>query len=150
MTKTYDVAILGGGIVGRTLALLLARERLRVALVERPAAAGGSAPDIRAYALNAASRALLESVRAWPGEGDAVTPVRHMWVADADPLPEAEGIDALAAVHFGADTAPSDPLAWIVDVPALEAALGQAVAFQAGIDRLIDDAGARPKAGLTV
>lgn len=64
MTKTYDVAILGGGIVGRTLALLLARERLRVALVERAPPAGGATPDIRAYALNAASRALLESVRA--------------------------------------------------------------------------------------
>ena len=42
MTKTYDVAILGGGIVGRTLALLLARERLRVALVERAPPAGGA------------------------------------------------------------------------------------------------------------
>lgn len=150
MTKTYDVAILGGGIVGRTLALLLARERLRVALVERPAATEGSAPDIRAYALNAASRALLDSVRAWPDDGNAVTPVRHMWVADADPLPEAEGIDAEAAVRFDADKAASHPLAWIVDVPALEATLAQAVAFQAGIDRLIDHAGARPKAGLTV
>ncbi|OBS30223.1 hypothetical protein A9O67_03990 [Tepidimonas fonticaldi] len=150
MTKTYDVAILGGGIVGRTLALLLARERLRVALVERPPAGGATAPDIRAYALNAASRALLESVRAWPSEGDAVTPVRHMWVADADPIPDADGIDAAAAVRFDADTAAPHPLAWIVDVPALEATLAQAVAFQPGIERLTDDGGVRPKAALTV
>ncbi|WP_334154487.1 FAD-dependent monooxygenase [Tepidimonas sp.] len=150
MTKTYDVAILGGGIVGRTLALLLARERLRVALVERPPSGGATAPDIRAYALNAASRALLESVRAWPNEGDTVTPVRHMWAADADPIPDADGLDAAAAVRFDAGTAAPHPLAWIVDVPALEATLAQAVAFQPGIERLIDDGGVRPKAALTV
>jgi len=151
MAKTYDVAILGGGIVGRTLALLLARERLRVALVERSAVPEGTnAPDIRAYALNAASRALLESVRAWPGDATAVTPVRHMWVADADPLPDAHGIDAAAAVRFDAPPGPQATLAWIVDVPALEATLAQAVAFQPGIDRLDADAAPRPTAALTV
>ena len=33
MAQTFDVCIRGAGIVGRSLALLLARERLRVALV---------------------------------------------------------------------------------------------------------------------
>ncbi|NQW80143.1 MAG: ubiquinone biosynthesis protein UbiH, partial [Polaromonas sp.] len=36
MPKNFDVCIRGDGIVGRTLALLLARERLRVALVAQP------------------------------------------------------------------------------------------------------------------
>ena len=36
MTQAYDICIRGGGIVGRTLALLLARERLRVGLVLQP------------------------------------------------------------------------------------------------------------------
>ena len=59
MSKPFDVCIRGDGVVGRTLALLLARERLRVALVARPtpAAASADAPaDVRAYALNGASR----------------------------------------------------------------------------------------------
>ena len=30
MAKTFDICIRGAGVVGRTLALLLARERLRV------------------------------------------------------------------------------------------------------------------------
>ncbi|MCX7692507.1 FAD-dependent monooxygenase [Tepidimonas taiwanensis] len=149
MSKLYDVAILGGGIVGRTLALLLARERLRVALVERTPAAG-DAPDIRAYALNAASRALLTAVRGWPTEPDAVTPVRHMWVADADTAPDSAAVDAAAAIRFDAAAAPSAPLAWIVDVPALEATLAQAVAFQPGIERLDADQTPRPRAALTV
>ena len=34
MAQTYDICIRGAGIVGRTLALLLARERMRVALVD--------------------------------------------------------------------------------------------------------------------
>ena len=66
--RRFDVTIRGGGVVGHTLALLLARERLRVALVSpAPQASGGT--DVRAYALNAASRALLQSVRAWPRLG---------------------------------------------------------------------------------
>ena len=64
MATTFDICIRGAGIVGRTLALLLAREHLRVALVAppgvaQPAASGHS--DVRAYAMNVASRALLES-----------------------------------------------------------------------------------------
>ncbi|MGQ9725058.1 MAG: FAD-dependent monooxygenase, partial [Tepidimonas sp.] len=150
MTKIYDVAILGSGIVGRTLALLLARERLRVALVEHTPSVGDSTPDIRAYALNAASRALLQAVRAWPDSGDAVTPVQHMWVADADPVPHTESTNAVASVRFDAEPEQPTPLAWIVDVPALESTLAQAVGFQPGIERLADDSGARPRAALTV
>ena len=63
MAHTFDVCIRGGGIVGHTLALLLARERLRVALVT-PTAAPSSQGDVRAYALNTGSRTLLQSLRA--------------------------------------------------------------------------------------
>ena len=69
MTKPFDVCIRGDGVVGRTLALLLARERLHVALVAPVTATPAEPPvqeDVRAYALNSASRQLLESLRAWP------------------------------------------------------------------------------------
>jgi 2-polyprenyl-6-methoxyphenol hydroxylase-like FAD-dependent oxidoreductase len=134
MSKRYDVAILGGGVVGHTLALLLARDRLRVALVGREPACG-TGPDVRAYALNTASRQLLESVRAWPQATTtspaAVTPVTRMWVSDATAT---HG----AAVTFDAADAGVEALSWIVDVPALEQCLAQAVGFQAGIDRLTE------------
>ena len=143
MSKTYDVAILGGGVVGHTLALLLAQERLRVTLVQRPVRAAGTS-DIRAYALNAASKALLESLRAWPratAEGDrpAITPVRSMWVSEGSP-------DAPGAVRFDADALGGAPLSWIVDVPALERTLAQAVSFQSGVEVLHEP----PPAALTV
>ncbi|KLN57482.1 FAD-dependent monooxygenase [Variovorax paradoxus] len=117
MALPPEVCIRGAGIVGRTLALLLARERVRVALVVPPSAAGKE--DIRAYALNTASRTLLESLRAWPDAAHA-TPVREMLVHG----------DEGGRVQFSAVRQEVDALAWIVDVPALEQQLADAVRFQ--------------------
>ncbi|MEY2952894.1 MAG: hypothetical protein RLZZ401_981 [Pseudomonadota bacterium] len=115
MSQAFDVCIRGAGIVGRSLALLLAQLRLRVALVQAPV---NRAVDVRAYALNAASRQLLESLRCWPGDA-AVGAVRQMRVWG----------DAGGELTFGPLPAPDDALAWIVDVPALEATLSQALQF---------------------
>lgn len=115
MAPVLDVCLRGAGIVGRTLALLLARERLRVGLVAAPQPAGHR--DIRAYALNAASRELLESLRAWPDAAEA-TPVRGMEVAGDDG----------GMVRFDAGAQPA--LAWIVDVAALERRLADALRYQ--------------------
>jgi ubiquinone biosynthesis UbiH/UbiF/VisC/COQ6 family hydroxylase len=117
MSIHHDICIQGSGIVARTLALLLAKERFRVALV-------GSPPihqqhDVRAYALNAASKNLLESLRVWPDAAHA-TPVLGMQVHG----------DTTGRVNFSAAEHGSEALAWIVDVPALEAQLLQAVKYQ--------------------
>ena len=122
MAAPYDVCIRGAGIVGRTLALLLARDRLRVALVDlaQPAAPGG---DVRAYALNAASRDLLLTLRAWPDEQHA-TPVSAMDVRG----------DEGGRVHFSARDEDVPALAWIVDVEPLLARLGEAVRYQPQIE----------------
>lgn len=117
MALPPEVCIRGAGIVGRTLALLLARERVRVALVVPPAAQGKE--DVRAYALNTASRTLLESLRAWPDAAHA-TAVREMQVHG----------DEGGRVQFSAARQKVDALAWIVDVPALEQQLADAVRFQ--------------------
>ena len=124
MASVLDVCIRGAGIVGRTLALLLAAERLRVGLVQAPPATN---EDVRAYALNAASRQLLESVRAWPDEAHA-TPVLGM---------EVHG-DEQGVVRFDAGTSPA--LAWIVDVAALEQRLSDALRFQPGVTLLTEPA----------
>lgn len=116
MALPPEVCIRGAGIVGRTLALLLARERVRVALVAPPDAPARE--DVRAYALNAASKSLLESLRAWPDAAHA-TPVREMLVHG----------DEGGSVHFQARRHAVDALAWIADVPALEQRLADAVRF---------------------
>ena len=136
MAQSFDICIRGAGIVGRTLALLLARDRLRVALVSEPAAADHSGhSDVRAYALNTASRQLLESLRSWPDAAHA-TPVAAMQVFGDDG----------GEVNFRASEQHADALAWIVDVPALETRLREAVRFQP----MIEEVAAAQKAPLTV
>ena len=122
MSQHYDICIQGSGIVGRTLALLLARERLRVALVSPPAP-NAAKEDVRAYALNAASKQLLTSLLAWPDAAHA-TPVLGMQV-QGDAKGASQGV-----VNFSAAEQGVAALAWIVDVPALETQLAQAVKFQ--------------------
>lgn len=126
MAPPIDVCIRGAGIVGSTLALLLARERLRVGLVRAPApeSAGG---DVRAYALNAASRSLLESLRAWPDAAHA-TPVQGMQV---------QGDDG-GLVTFSAAAQAVPALAWVVDVPALQERLAEAVRYQPLVEVLTE------------
>jgi len=124
MKQHFDICIRGGGIVGHTLALLLARERLSVGLVARnPVRPAASGPDVRAYALNAKSKALLESVRCWP-DAQHATAVTRMRVLGDDG----------GEVNFSADDLDVDALTWIADVPLLEARLAEAVRFQPQIE----------------
>jgi 2-polyprenyl-6-methoxyphenol hydroxylase-like FAD-dependent oxidoreductase len=118
MPPVLDVCIRGSGVVGRALALLLANQRLRVGVVEQVAPPAGATGDVRAYALNAASRRLLELVRAWP-DTEHATAVMAM---------EVNGDDG-GQVHFQAPS-PEAPLAWIVDVAALQHGLAQALRYQ--------------------
>ncbi len=114
--------------MGHVLALLLARPLLRVGLVVQPPAdpeSGTGHSDIRAYALNQRSRSLLEGLRCWP-QVPSVTAVLDMHVREA----------GAAGVHFSARTQQVPALAWIVDVPALEAQLAAAVRFQPHIEVL--------------
>lgn len=107
---SFDICIHGAGFVGRTLALLLAQSDFRVALLSHEPAHADSV-DIRAFALSAASKDLLISIHAWPADV-AVTPVLAMQV-----FGDAGG-------HVQLDTPEhAQALSWIVDVPALEAAI---------------------------
>ncbi|MFM9880430.1 MAG: FAD-dependent monooxygenase [Burkholderiaceae bacterium] len=141
MAQHYDIGIRGDGIVGCTLALLLASQRLKVALIGAPASAapaptGTEHSDIRAYSLNAASRALLQSLRAWP-QPEWTTPVREMRVCG-----DGDRDDGGGEVIFSADNLPPPEdgqppaLNWIVQAQALQARLHEAVRFQPLIDRL--------------
>ena len=126
MSSAFDVCIRGSGVVGRTLALLLARERLKVALVGKLGSDSNNC-DVRAYALNSASKKLLEGLRGWP-EGVATTPVLAMQIWNG------EGSEP--QLDFSAQNAAQEALAWIVDVPALEQQLTNAISFQPQIEQV--------------
>ena len=125
MAAPYDVCIRGAGIVGRTLALLLARDRLRVGLVEGPPPPASGHGDVRAYAFNAASRDLLLRLRAWPDDAHA-TPVVAMQVRGDDG----------GHVRFSSQEEGTEALAWIVDVQPLLARLAEAVRYQPQVEVL--------------
>lgn len=118
--KQHDIQVRGAGIVGQSLALALSRLGLRVALV-RDAVPAAAIEDVRAYALNARSVALLRSLKVWDGlPAGAATPVHDMRIAG-----DADG----AVLEFGAWEQRVSELAWIVDAPVLERELAAAVRF---------------------
>jgi 2-polyprenyl-6-methoxyphenol hydroxylase-like FAD-dependent oxidoreductase len=123
---TVDVAIHGRGAVASSLALALNRQGLRVAL--SAPTASPARPDVRAYALNLASRRLLQQLRIWEAlPRDAVTAVHDM---------DVRGDRSGAHLGFSSWTQCVDALAWIVDAPALDEALHQALEFAPHVQRL--------------
>jgi 2-polyprenyl-6-methoxyphenol hydroxylase-like FAD-dependent oxidoreductase len=125
-----DICIRGAGVVGQVLALLLARARIRSCLLAPEETAR---PDLRSFALSAASRQVLTDLRVWP---ELAMPLQHMQVFG----------DTSGHVSFDAQ---AQPLAWIVDATALQERLTSAISFAPEIARITDPA-ALPNADLTV
>ncbi|KZE33885.1 UbiH/UbiF family hydroxylase [Crenobacter luteus] len=127
-----DVVIVGGGLVGASLALALARAGRRVTLLE------GQVPDFsritegwdaRIYAVSPANRRFLEGLGAWPDASRLGTIARM----------EVHG-DAGGEIDFDAREAGGKALAWIAENRWLLAALWASLA-EAGVDVL---SGAKP------
>ncbi len=119
----FDVVIVGGGIVGSTLAAALARNGIGAAVIEsappRPYSGGPYAE--RVSALNVASQRILSALGAWPHVAKRrVSPFRQMHVWD-------EG--SHGSIHFSAADIGEPYLGHIVEndlvVDALHAALRQ-------------------------
>jgi 2-polyprenylphenol 6-hydroxylase len=121
--QMFHVAVVGGGLVGKTAALALTQAGLRVALLAQPTVprAAGSIFDARIYALSASSQALLERLRIWQAlDHSRLSPVYDMRVYG----------DAHAELHFSAFQASVPQLAWIVESSLIEEALDAALRFQ--------------------
>ena len=137
----YDVCVRGAGPVGLSTALALARQGLSVAL-HGAALPAGTAPDLRAYALNPASVELLVSLKVWDAlPADARTPVYDMHI---------EGDAPGAALDFSAWSQGTEALAWIVDATELDTALRSAVRFAPHISLLTEAQADFADAALTV
>ena len=81
----YDVAIVGGGLVGASLALALAGAARRVLLIEGVAPDASAQPsfDERTTALGNASRRIFEGLGVWADLAPAAAPIRAIHVSDA-------------------------------------------------------------------
>ncbi|SJN53062.1 2-octaprenylphenol hydroxylase [Vibrio ruber DSM 16370] len=69
MMQSFDIAIIGGGMVGLTLAAALQNTDLRIAVIEgyQPVSTLEDVPDIRVSALSRASEHILKNVGIWDG-----------------------------------------------------------------------------------
>lgn len=138
--ESFDVCVRGSGIVGKSLALALARQGLRVALLaEGEAAARRAGEDIRAYALNAVSVDLLRRLKVWDAlPARAKTAVHDMRV---------HGDAAGGGLEFSAWQQRVGELAWIVDAGVLERQLDDALRFAPHVTP-VDAAAGAPQATL--
>ncbi|WP_412526796.1 UbiH/UbiF family hydroxylase [Burkholderia lata] len=120
---TFDVAVVGGGLVGKTAALALTQSGYKTALLAQPATPRPAdlAFDTRVYALSSSSQALLERLRVWQAlDHSRLAPVYDMRVYG----------DAHAELHFSAYQASVPQLAWIAESSLVEASLDAALRFQ--------------------
>ncbi|MCO8628232.1 UbiH/UbiF family hydroxylase [Burkholderia multivorans] len=120
---TFDVAVVGGGLVGKTAALALTQSGYKTALLAQPVTPRPAdlAFDTRVYALSSSSQALLERLRVWQAlDHGRLAPVYDMRVYG----------DAHAELHFSAYQASVPQLAWIAESSLIETSLDAALRFQ--------------------
>ncbi|WP_299808162.1 FAD-dependent monooxygenase [uncultured Shewanella sp.] len=103
-TQTYDVAIVGGGMVGLATAIGLAMEGIKVVVIDAgQTQAVSGAPKLRVSAINKASQQLITNLGAWPYLAAArVSPYQKMQVWDKDSLGKIDfDAHSLSETHLG-------------------------------------------------
>ncbi|MCB1735405.1 MAG: UbiH/UbiF/VisC/COQ6 family ubiquinone biosynthesis hydroxylase [Gammaproteobacteria bacterium] len=116
--SSYDVCIVGGGMIGAALGCALGDSGMRVAVLEAQLPDEIDAddpPDLRVSAITRASQNLFAAVGAWPGMvARRVSPYRHMTVWDA----RGEG-----QIEFDAADVGEDDLGYIIENRVVQLAL---------------------------
>jgi 2-octaprenyl-6-methoxyphenol hydroxylase len=111
----FDIAIVGGGLVGASLAVALAPHGKRVALIEA-AAPPHSQPrwDEREIALNVVSRRIYGALGIWERLAPEASPITATHISERG---------RFGVARFTAEDAGEDALGWNVPVRAIGAAL---------------------------
>lgn len=121
--ERHDIAIVGGGPVGMTLALALARSMagLRIAMLDRRDFAVPQ--DQRAFAISAGVKRVLETLGVWRAVADKAEPILKMKITDS-------GTGDIARplfLSFEGPLSSGEPYAHMVPNTALSAALLEAL-----------------------
>lgn len=117
MMQSVDIAIIGGGMVGLTLAAALADTDLRIAVIEGqlPDPELARLPDVRVSALSRASERILQRVGAWQGMAERrISPYQQMDVWEQD---------SFAHISFDAASLAQPDLGHIVENRVIQLAL---------------------------
>ncbi|MEE8482942.1 MAG: FAD-dependent monooxygenase, partial [Acidiferrobacterales bacterium] len=122
MSKTdFDIVIVGGGMVGASLACALGNSELTIAVIEAipPGEPGQPSYDDRTVALAYSSRYIFEGIGIWQSIAQrSACPIKHIHISDRG--------------HFGftrlhAEDMRLDALGYVVETRALGAALYEAM-----------------------
>lgn len=129
MNHQFDVIVVGGGIVGLTAALTIARQNLSVAIIDKSDLKINSLrPNERVFAINQASQQLLTLLEVWPLiDSRHLSPYQHMHIWDA-----ANG----ASIDFDARMIANNKLGFIVSEMVLKEALLRKIAQNSQITLL--------------
>lgn len=108
METQYDIAIVGGGLAGLSLAVLLAGQGWTIACIDRenPDIQTGKNYDIRTTAISWGSRNVLRHAGVWPDLEGRAEPIRDILILDEDSPVELE---------FNAGNVEAEAFGWIVD-----------------------------------
>lgn len=121
----YDIVIVGGGMVGASLACALANTSLRIALID--SAPLNTQNDHRLIALNYGSYCLLNNLNVWPTLTPYAAPIQSIHVSDRGHF----GMVRLNADELGLDT-----LGFVVPAKEINNALNHALSALKSIDIL--------------
>lgn len=129
MSQSYDIVIVGGGVVGLTAALAMVQLDFKVVVIDaNELVINTTMADPRVYAINLASQELLERLGVWQVlDKTRLSPYQHMHVWDA-----ANG----AAIDFDARMVIAKELGHILEESILKAALLKKVKEQQAITLL--------------
>jgi 2-octaprenyl-6-methoxyphenol hydroxylase len=140
-TVDYDVAIVGGGVVGTLAACLLQDSGLKVALIE--SARGSVAADRgQAYSINQLSMQIFAGLGIWPAIRPQVEAYRQVRLSDADSpgivrfSPADLGSDHLRSDRLGAESLGAESLGYVAEHRVLLAELQNRLKRNAAIDWL--------------
>lgn len=127
--RRYDVAIIGGGLVGASLACALAPLGLRLALVEAVSFRAASQPsyDDRTLALSASTCRILQTLGIWPALQERATAIREIHVRELD----RPGRVIMDPAELGLDR-----FGHVVEARAFGAAMSVALSGRAGLELL--------------
>lgn len=125
-----DVLLVGGGLVGGTIACALAAQGIAVAVVdtERPGESqrrrDKTAHDGRVSAVALTSQRLFARIGVWPALQPFATPIRHIRVAEGG---------STGFLHYDSREIGGEPFGFMVENRALKSELGLQVTRRAGI-----------------
>jgi len=118
---TYDVAIIGAGPVGATLAALLAAEGVATVTVDSAPLPPMELPafDGRCYAIALASQRILALAGIWDRLPEAPCPIEQIRIADGRPGERPSPL----SLHFAGEEVGEGAFGWMVEARALRVAL---------------------------